>query len=177
MTVRTPTLGSQMLAQVFQGPRLRHLARWGPKHRPRAWAHLRLGSCTRTACLMRRGVAPSDARADNASTRRSRLRRVATEIATKTGVLAILKPVLRSKWAFEPGQGAEGGTRTPTPLRAPAPKAGVSAVSPLPREVSLLEGVWRTRAGAVRRRRRRAGTGRPGASPRRSAGRPADLPS
>ncbi len=33
--------------------------------------------------------------------------------------------------------GAEGGTRTPTPFRALAPKASVSAVSPLPRAASV----------------------------------------
>src|SRR5688572_10743808 len=33
--------------------------------------------------------------------------------------------------------GAEGGIRTPTPFRAPAPQAGASAVSPLPRDRAL----------------------------------------
>src|SRR5262245_24049180 len=38
---------------------------------------------------------------------------------------------------------AEGGTRTPTPSRAHAPKACASAIPPLPRGVAVLDcGTW-----------------------------------
>src|SRR5437870_3400341 len=52
---------------------------------------------------------------------------VSTEPRRRTRV-RVLSSILTRDRAL----GAEGGTRTPTPLRAPAPKAGVSAVSPLP---------------------------------------------
>src|SRR5579859_6206217 len=85
------------------------------------------GNCLPNA--VRRGAAPSTPKWRPGGCADPGAPRVATEVAAKTRVLAILKPTLRSKWAFEPGHSAEGGTRTPTPLRAPAPKAGVSAVS------------------------------------------------
>src|SRR5439155_20595242 len=59
--------------------------------------------------------------------------RAATGIATETDVRAIGGPSLSSTWPWNRGHGAEGGTRTPTPLRAQVPKTCAAAVTPLPR--------------------------------------------
>ena len=68
----------------------------------------------------------------------------------------------RPGWALS-GRGAdrrggtEGGTRTRTPSRAPAPKAGVSAVPPLPRPGSVARAHRVAERGGVRRAKVRAG--------------------
>src|SRR5712692_8191304 len=65
--------------------------------------------------------------------------------------------ILNSEWPIWRSKGAEGGTRTPTPLRAHGPKPCVSAVSPLPRRHDCAQrslwsasGNWDTESASVR---------------------------